>query len=58
MKKSQLKEIQEIVDKTSSEICDQFCKFSGTGENGHCVWCQMHEDDCPLDKLLEVVDLK
>jgi hypothetical protein len=53
-----ISDIQLVAEQTAEEICDKFCKFSGTGKDGHCVWCQIHEDNCPLDKLLKVVELK
>lgn len=53
-----MSDVQIVVEETVEEICDKFCKFSGTGTDGHCIWCQMHEDDCPLDELLKVVGLK
>ena len=53
-----MNDVQRIVEETVNNICKDFCKFSGTSEKGHCVWCQLHEDDCPFDELLKVVELE
>lgn len=45
---------RETIVNTCDEICNKFCKFSKTGEK--CVWCQIHDDRCPLDKLLKLVE--
>ena len=50
--------IAEKVEKLAEDICDKFCKYSGTGEDGHCIWCQTHNDECPLDEIMEEVGLK
>jgi len=50
--------LKEVVSELSEQICGSFCKFSNTGTDGHCIWCQMHSDKCPLDELLEAVGLK
>ena len=43
---------------TTEEMCDKFCKFSGTGDENGCVWCQTHENECPLDKIYEALGVK
>ena len=53
----EMEEIRDIVDETTQEICNKFCKFAGTGDDGHCIWCQTHEDKCPLDDLMRKVGL-
>lgn len=51
-------DIQKVVENLAEEICDKFCKFSNTGNDGHCIWCQAHNDECPLDEILVKVGLK
>ena len=58
MTDEELKLIQKVVDKTADSICNTFCKFSKTGNDGHCIWCQMNGDKCPLDDLLATVKLR
>ena len=58
MTDEEFKKIQAVVAKTSELVCDKFCKFSNTGKDGHCIWCQMNADKCPLDDLLSTVELR
>lgn len=51
-------DIQDTVERLAENICDNFCKFSNTGNDGHCIWCQMHNDECPLDEIMEKAGLK
>lgn len=46
--------INKTIIDTCDEICNNFCKFSNTGEK--CVWCQTHDNECPLDKLLKITE--
>ena len=48
--------IREVITDTCSEICDNFCKFSNTGSNGKCAWCQLHDDKCPSDSLIKAAE--
>lgn len=50
------KELRESIMETAENICDNFCKFGGTGNENGCAWCQTHEGDCPLDKILKEVE--
>ena len=47
---------RKIIMDTCSEICNKFCKFAGTGNDKGCVWCQLHDNKCPLDNLLKMVE--
>lgn len=47
---------KQIILETCEEICDKFCKFENTGSDGMCVWCQTHENKCPLDKLMKMAE--
>lgn len=47
---------KQIILETCEEICDKFCKFENTGSDGMCVWCQTHENKCPLDKLIKMAE--
>lgn len=49
-------ELKEIVEKLTEDICDNFCKFSGTGKDGQCVWCKINNDNCPLDAIKDYVE--
>lgn len=52
--KTTMSDFQDLIIKTTETICDDFCKFSGSGDSeSGCVWCQMHEGACPFDELLE-----
>lgn len=51
-------DVQIIVMETVEEFCNKFCKFSNTGSENQCAWCQMHDGECPFDKLLGEVGLK
>lgn len=46
--------IDEVIHDTCSEVCNSFCKFANTGNP--CVWCQMHDNKCPLDKLIKLTE--
>ena len=46
--------INKTIIDTCDEICNNFCKFSNTGEK--CVWCQTHDNECPLDKLIKITE--
>lgn len=37
-------------------ICDNFCKYSGTGEDGFCSYCAENDNKCPLDELAKEVE--
>lgn len=50
------KDIREIITETCELICDQFCKFGGTGNENGCCWCQTHENQCPLDALIKAAE--
>lgn len=51
-----MKELFITICETAEKICDDFCKFGGTGDNDNgCVWCQSHEGQCPFDDLMEGV---
>lgn len=53
-----MKEIDDIklkIEETCEIICDKFCKFNNTGRDNQCVWSLMHDGECPLDKLMEVI---
>lgn len=54
----EMEKMAEIVERLADKICNNFCKFSGTGKDGHCIWCQTHNDECPLDEIREEVELK
>lgn len=54
----QLTKIQKTVEELAENICDNFCKFSGSGSDGNCIWCKTHNNECPLDEILEEVGLK
>ena len=45
-----------IITETAEKICDKFCKFVGTGNENGCAWCQTHENECPLDDLMKLVE--
>ena len=51
-----MKNIRETITDTCSNICDNFCKFSNTGSNGTCVWCQLNDNNCPLDDLIKAAE--
>lgn len=53
-----MKALQIIVEETTENVCDNFCKYSNTGdsENG-CEYCQNHNNECPFDKLYKAVGL-
>ena len=51
-------QLQKTVEELAENICDNFCKFSGSGSDGKCIWCKTHNNECPLDEILEEVGLK
>ena len=55
---SKISDLQITIEETMETICDKFCKYSGTGTNGECVYMQTHEGECPFDKLVEEAGLK
>lgn len=40
---------------TAENMCDNFCKYGGTGDENGCVYCQTHCGECPLDDLLKEI---
>lgn len=50
-------EIREKVEKLAEDICDNFCRYSGTGEDGKCEYCKNHNNKCPLDDVMREVGL-
>ena len=50
-------EIREKVEKLAEDICDNFCRYSGTGEDGKCEYCKNHNNMCPLDDVMREVGL-
>lgn len=54
----EMDKIADLVEELAENICDKFCKYSGTGEDGKCLWCQTHNNECPLDEIMEEVGLK
>lgn len=53
-----MKDLQITIAETMENICDKFCKYSGTGTNGECCYCATHEGECPFDELAEKAGLK
>lgn len=48
------KDFRVVIIDAVEDICNNFCKFSGTGSD--CVWCQLHEGKCPFDELMKEVE--
>ena len=53
----EMDEVRELVDELSENICDNFCRYSGTGKDGKCEYCINHNNECPLDDLMRKVGL-
>lgn len=53
----EMDEVRELVDELSDKICNKFCRYSGTGKDGKCEYCQNHNNECPLDDLMRKVGL-
>jgi len=53
-----MSEEELTIIETIEEVCDKFCKYSGTGENGECCYCATHEGECPFDKVYKALGLK
>lgn len=49
----------EILMDLVENICDNFCKYSGTGtsEDG-CEYCRTHNGECPLDVITREIEEK
>ena len=52
-----MSDIPIIIEELCEEICDQHCKYSGTGDSEGCDYCKEHDGACYLDKLREMVGL-
>lgn len=50
-----MSELENLIIQTSENVCDNFCKYSGTGNENGCVYCQTHCGECPLDDLLKEI---
>ena len=50
-----MSDLAVLIEETAEMICDKFCKFGGTGDENGCVWCQIHENQCPFDDLLKEI---
>ena len=53
-----MSDVQIQIAELAERICKEFCKFNNTGDKNKCVWCQTHDNECPLDKMLEEHGLK
>jgi formate hydrogenlyase subunit 6/NADH:ubiquinone oxidoreductase subunit I len=53
-KEAKQKDFRLVISDTVEDICMNFCKFGGSGST--CIWCQMHEGQCPFDELMKEVE--
>ena len=50
-----MSDLQNLIVETVENVCDHFCKYSGTGDENGCVYCQTHCGECPFDDLLKEI---
>ena len=47
--------LQLLIAETVDNVCKNFCKYSGTGNEEGCVYTQTHCGECPFTDLLKEV---
>lgn len=52
MNKTEREKATEIIE----NVCDKFCKFTGTGTNGECEYQKQHNGSCYLDDLMRIIE--
>lgn len=48
-----MSDLQLLIAETIENVCDNFCKYSGTGDENGCVYSQTHCGECPFDDLMK-----
>ena len=51
-----MNDLQKKIVETMDTIYDQFCKYSNTGDDNGCVYCQTHCGKCPFDDLAKEIE--
>ena len=50
-----MSELQNLIIETVENVCNHFCKYSGTGNEKGCVYQQIHLGECPFNDLLKEI---
>ena len=51
-----MSDLQNLIVETVEDVCDHFCKYSGTGDKKRCVYVETHSGECPFDELLKEIE--
>lgn len=50
-----MSDLQLLIAETVDDVCNHFCKYSGTGDEKGCVYTQTHCGECPFTDLLKEI---
>lgn len=50
-----MSDLQLLIAETVDDVCNHFCKYSGTGDKNGCVYTQTHCGECPFTDLLKEI---
>ena len=50
-----MSDLQLLIAETYDDVCKNFCKYSGTGNKGGCVYTETHYGECPFNDLLKEI---
>lgn len=50
-----MSDLQLLIAETVDDVCNHFCKYSGTGDKNGCVYTQTHCGECPFNDLLKEI---
>lgn len=49
-------DLERKMIETIEKVCDNFCKYSGTGDDNGCVYCQTHCGECPFEDVVKEIE--
>ena len=49
-------DLERKMIETIEKVCDNFCKYGGTGDDNGCVYCQTHCGECPFDDVAKEIE--
>ena len=52
-----MSDVHVTIQDTVKEVCDNFCKFSKTGNGGSCIWIKIN-GSCPFDEMLKELGME
>ena len=50
-----MSDVQLLIVETVEDVCKNFCKYGGTGNEKGCVYQQTHYGECPFNDLLKEI---